>query len=116
MNKTFLTKVKENLLTQKRDLTIKSTQSVVIDTDGDETDEIQGNLIMDLANHLSSRDTAKLRRIDSALQRIEERTYGLCQDCGEKIPNARLLANPHFLTCVACAEERERDEKQRKRS
>src|SRR5574339_648885 len=115
MNKSFLTKMKENLLTQKRDLTIKFTQSVDIDTEGDEIDAIQGNLILDLANQLSSRDSAKLKRIDSALQRIEERTYGLCQDCGEKIPDARLLANPYFLTCVSCAEGREREDKHRKR-
>lgn len=116
MNKTFLQKMKENLLTQKRDLAIKCTQSVDIDTDGDETDGIQANMILDVANQLNTRDSAKLKRIDSALQRIAEHTYGLCQDCGDKIPDARLLANPYFLTCVHCAEEREREDKNRKRS
>jgi DnaK suppressor protein len=114
MNKTFLQKMKESLLKQKRDLVIRFTQAVDIDTDGDETDGIQANMILDVANQLTSRDAGKLRRIDSALQRIEDHTYGLCQDCGEKIPDARLLANPYFLTCVSCAEEREREEKNKR--
>ena len=116
MNKVFAQKMKESLLAQKRDLTIKCTQAVDIDIDGDETDEIQAYMILDLVNQLSTRDSLKLKRIDNALKRIEEHTYGLCQDCGDHIPDARLLANPYFLTCVSCAEDREREEKHRKRS
>lgn len=113
MNKVFTQKMKEILLTHKQLLLTKSSQTVDIDVDGDEIDEIQGSLILDLANQLNTRDVAKLNLIDNALQRIEDQTYGLCQDCENKIPEARLLANPHFLTCVSCAEEREREEKVR---
>lgn len=111
MNKVFAQKMKENLLVQKQTLEAKSSQTVDIDVDGDEIDEIQGSLILDLATQLNTRDLAKLRLVESALQRIEDQTYGLCQDCENKIPEARLLANPHFLTCVSCAEEREREDK-----
>jgi DnaK suppressor protein len=116
MNKVFLQKMKENLLSQKRDITLRSSQSTDIDTEGDETDEIQANMIMELVNRLSSRDNFRITRINDALQKIAANTYGLCEDCGENIPEKRLLANPHFLTCVACAEDRELEEKQRKRS
>jgi|WetSurMetagenome_2_1015567.scaffolds.fasta_scaffold786847_2 DnaK suppressor protein len=113
MNKTFVKKMKENLLVQKQFLKEKSNQTVDIDVDGDEIDEVQGALILDLATQLSTRDLAKLKLVDNALQRIEDETYGICQDCENKIPEARLLANPHFLTCVSCAEDREREEKNR---
>lgn len=113
MKKVFIQKMKENLLAQKQVLEAKSTQTVDIDVDGDEIDEIQGSLILDLATQLNTRNLAKLNLVDNALQRIEDQTYGLCQDCETKIPEARLLVNPYFLTCVSCAEEREREEKNR---
>lgn len=113
MTKNFIKRMKEVLLEQKQFLLVKSSQTVDIDVDGDEIDEIQGSLILDLATQLNTRDLAKLRLIENALQRIEDQTYGLCQDCENKIPEARLLANPHFMTCISCAEEREREEKAR---
>lgn len=94
---------------------MKFEQPVDIDTSGDETDEIQGNMLLELVNQLSSRDNFKITRINDALQKIENNTYGLCEDCGENIPEKRLLANPHFLTCIFCAEDRELEDKQRKR-
>lgn len=115
MNKAFLTKVKELLLAEKREVLKQVDREVDIDTDGDETDEIQGNLLIELTNQLNSRNTAKLAQIEAALKRVEDKTYGKCQDCDEDIPEKRLLNNPHFQTCVSCAEEREAEEKQRKR-
>jgi DnaK suppressor protein len=116
MNKMFLKKIKENLLLQRKDLMIKSSQPIDVDTEGDETDEVQGKMLLELHQKLSSRDEFKVIQINDALQKIEDNTYGLCQDCGEQIPEKRLLSNPHFLTCVACAEDREIEQKQRKRS
>ena len=116
MNKIFIEKMKSDLLLQKDDLLNRFNQSVDIDIDGDDTDIIQGNMILELANQLSMRDAEKLLRINSALQRISELTYGVCQDCEEDIAEQRLTANPCFLLCVSCAEIREREEKQRRRA
>ena len=115
LTKTFLKKTKERLLKEKGELLEKSSRRHDIDTDGDETDEVQGNLLIELENQLSSRNNQKLLQINDALKRIEEKTYGACQDCEEDIPEKRLSLNPYFLTCVACAEERENEFKQRKR-
>ncbi len=115
MNKTFLSKVKELLLAEKRDILKQVERDVAIDTDGDETDEIQGNLLIELTNQLNSRNATKLAQIEAALKRVDDKTYGKCQDCEEDIPEKRLLNNPYFQTCVSCAEEREAEEKQRKR-
>ena len=108
--------MKETLLSEKKNITIRFSQPVDIDTEGDETDEIQANMILELANQLSFRDNNKITQINDALHKIEDNTYGLCEDCGDDIPEKRLMANPHFLTCVTCAEERELENKHRKRS
>jgi DnaK suppressor protein len=115
LTKKFLKQTKEKLLLERDELLEKSTKRPDIDTDGDETDEIQGNLLIDLHNQLTTRNHSKLFQIADALKRIDDKTYGICQDCEENIPEKRLSANPYFLTCVSCAEERETEEKQRKR-
>ncbi len=44
-----------------------------------------------------------LNAIENALERIEEGSYGICEDCGAKIPKARLNALPYSTLCVKCA-------------
>jgi DnaK suppressor protein len=47
------------------------------------------------------------RRIDEALQRIENGTYGSCEECDEEIPAARLQAVPFATLCRTCQELQE---------
>lgn len=115
LNKTFLQKMVDTLDAEKKSLLSQTEREVVIDTDGDETDEIQGNMLIEMQNQLSTRNSARLAQIEAALKRIEEGHYGKCVDCDEQIPEKRLVANPYCQTCVSCAEERELEEKQRKR-
>ena len=51
---------------------------------------------------MESNDRA-LERIEEALERIEDGIYGVCADCSEKIPKARLNAIPYVVQCVRCA-------------
>jgi DnaK suppressor protein len=115
LTKAFLKKTKERLINERNELSEKSSQRPDIDTDGDETDEVQGNQLIELHNQLNTRNHAKINQISDALRRMDDKTYGVCQDCGENIPEKRLTVNPYFLTCVSCAEEREKEDK-RKRS
>lgn len=94
----------------------QTKRDVDIDTDGDETDEIQAGILIDINNQLTTRNSEKLVQIAEALHRVDNKTYGLCLDCGEMIPEKRLLINPYFQTCISCAEEREAEVKQRKRA
>ncbi|MCC6125506.1 MAG: TraR/DksA C4-type zinc finger protein [Pirellulales bacterium] len=48
-----------------------------------------------------------LQMIESSLERIEEGTYGQCEECGVKIPKTRLNAIPYSVLCVRCAEQQE---------
>lgn len=41
----------------------------------------------------------------SALRRITDGTYGVCQECGKEIPAKRLRAVPYTPHCVSCARE-----------
>lgn len=114
LTKSFLKKTKSSLISERNELLKKSTQRPDIDTDGDETDEIQGNMLIELHNQLNTRNQTKLNQICEALKRMEEKTYGVCPDCGENIPEKRLSVNPYVLTCIACAEEREIENKRKR--
>ena len=115
LNKTFLKKIKDTLIKEKKLLFNKNYSISDIDMDGDETDEIQGTMLVELNSQIQCRDAQKLHQIDDALNRIQNKTYGMCEDCEESIPEKRLLFNPYLLTCVSCAELREIQNKQRKR-
>ena len=47
-----------------------------------------------------------LAQVVTALQKIEDGTYGICADCGKSIPVARLDALPSATLCVDCASSR----------
>ncbi|MBX7072228.1 MAG: TraR/DksA family transcriptional regulator [Pirellulales bacterium] len=57
---------------------------------------------------LMQTEESTLGSIESALERIEDGSYGSCEECGVKIPKARLNAIPYATTCVKCAEQLER--------
>ena len=48
-----------------------------------------------------------LGQIEEALERIEDGSFGRCEECGKKIPLPRLEAIPYAALCVQCAAERE---------
>ena|SRR6266567_953406 len=48
----------------------------------------------------AGRDSEQLSQIEAALARIAEGTYGLCAECGNEIPAARLDAVPWAILCV----------------
>ena len=116
LNNLFLDKMKEMLVAQRQELLNKAQEVIDIDDDGDETDGIQAHILMDVNKRLLTRDNLKINQIDDALKRITDQCYGLCEDCGDNIPEKRLSINPYFLTCISCAEEREMEEKHKKRS
>jgi len=52
-----------------------------------------------------------LDKIDHALEKLENGTYGICEDCGAEISTERLKAMPFAIYCVPCKEKREELEK-----
>jgi DnaK suppressor protein len=49
----------------------------------------------------------ELTRMEEALRRLEEGSYGVCEDCGEWIAEARLEADPYVPCCLRCQNRRE---------
>lgn len=54
---------------------------------------------------LMESDAGTLDKIETALERIEDGTYGSCEECGARIPKTRLNAIPYATMCVQCASE-----------
>jgi DnaK suppressor protein len=70
----------------------------------DVEDDSFSNLIVDLNYADIDRDADEIRRIDAALTRLSDGTYGTCIDCGQDIPLTRLNAEPTAERCVRCQE------------
>ncbi len=51
---------------------------------------------------LSAQAVATIEEIDEALAAIDAKTYGMCENCGQPIPKARLRALPYARLCIAC--------------
>ena len=58
-----------------------------------------------------NRQIKLISKIDSALKRIEDGTYGFCVDTGEPIGLKRLIARPVATLCIAAQEKHEKEEK-----
>ena len=56
---------------------------------------------------LMESEESTLSKIEVSLERIEEGTYGQCEECGVKIPKTRLNAIPYATLCVKCASQME---------
>jgi DnaK suppressor protein len=110
MSKDTMEKIKQHYLKLRKDIVagINLKTSGEIDIDGDDIDQIQGKAISAIAEHLSHRDLMRLSRIDAALAKIADGTFGQCEECGTPIGERRLIAIPGVETCVQCAEELER--------
>lgn len=77
---------------------------------GDMVDVVTQRKQEALDERLDERNILFLRKVEQAKQKILEGTYGLCEDCGCEISQKRLLARPTAALCIACQEEKERDE------
>ena len=49
----------------------------------------------------------ELRQVNHALKLLDAGEYGICEDCGEPIPEPRLRAVPYATLCIECAEDEE---------
>jgi RNA polymerase-binding protein DksA len=57
---------------------------------------------------LRDRSRAELQRVDSALRKVDEGSYGVCESCGNAIAAERLEAIPWAATCIDCARRKAR--------
>ncbi|RKY31443.1 MAG: TraR/DksA family transcriptional regulator [Candidatus Omnitrophota bacterium] len=57
---------------------------------------------------LASNDRKMMYELEDALKRIEEGTFGTCEDCKNTISKSRLKAVPYARLCVKCQEKKEK--------
>jgi len=65
----------------------------------------------DFMLRLRDRERMLLKKIDEAIDRIENNTYGICEDCGNEIGIKRLEARPVTTLCIDCKTQQEEEER-----
>ena len=117
MNKATLKKFR-TLLTEKRDEILKKAkqtleQDMALDTDDlpDEMDLASSEYLQSFTFRLRGREKAFLDKIQKALLKIEDGSFGKCEECEEEISTKRLEARPETTLCIRCKEDQERLEK-----
>jgi DnaK suppressor protein len=63
------------------------------------------------AFNIKGRESILIRKIEDALTRLENGTFGICDECGEEISEARLQARLVATLCIKCKEKQEAEER-----
>lgn len=108
----MILKKEEDLLSKLRnELRQKINKGVELKASqgSDSADLSAFNLDTSLSISFAGQYARSLREINQALKKVKERTYGVCEECGEKIPQGRLKAHPFALFCVPCQSLREEE-------
>ncbi len=106
--------LKKNLLKMREDIlkdidhTIKAERSSPERDVGDFYDDVDIEKDRQMLHMLGERERSKLMAIDNALEKIEEGSYGVCEECGCDINKKRLKALPFARCCINCQEDLEK--------
>ena len=117
MNKVQLKKFK-TLLTEKRDEIVKKAkqtleEDMILDANDlpDEMDLASSEYLQSFTFRLRGREKVFLDKIEKALRKIEDGSFGVCEECGEEISIKRLEARPETTLYIRCKEDQEHHEK-----
>jgi DnaK suppressor protein len=78
-------------------------------TSGDVVDAALDSVQDEISSQLAEVESRELAQIETALERMREGHYGLCETCDCPIPMARLNALPYATMCIKCQREAEND-------
>lgn len=115
MKKTQLKKFQKLIEGQKKqilfnDRVIREDFSVCNDDRYDEIDQATTDAEQSMRMRLCNREVLLIKKLDEALRRVEDATFGECVECGQDIELRRLEARPTATHCVSCKEDQERKE------
>jgi DnaK suppressor protein len=65
------------------------------------------DLLADTGLQVADIRRGELTRMEESERKLEEGSYGICEDCGKEIDEARMAVVPYTLFCVKCQERRE---------
>lgn len=100
-------KLFSELLGQQENLKEKMSNLFISDGVNDETEEASRHNDYQLALKLKGREGFFKKKIFRALKKIEDGTFGECEECGSEISLSRLWARPTAELCIHCKEEQE---------
>lgn len=89
------------------------TDSMVLDPSDlpDEMDLASSEYLQSFEFRLRGREKVHLAKLDLALRKIDDGSFGVCTQCEEPINKKRLDARPETQLCIRCKEEQEQTEK-----
>jgi DnaK suppressor protein len=108
----------KKILEDKREALVKAAreslqEDMTLDTNDlpDEMDLASSEYLQSFTFRLRGRERFFLDKIDQALKRIEDGSFGMCETCEEPISVKRLEARPETTLCIRCKEDQERAER-----
>ena len=117
MKKRDLKRFREILLEKREEIITNAKKTLLdemtLDTDdlADEMDLASSEYLQSFTFRLRGREKTFLTKIDHALAKIDEGTFGICEECDEPVHPKRLEARPETTLCIRCKEDQERIEK-----
>jgi DnaK suppressor protein len=87
---------------------IRHREAIAIEQSPDQLDEVQIASDRHLAISAMDRQSKQLRDVRTALRRIRDGRFGICEQCDEDIASKRLAAIPWASLCIVCQEAEER--------
>jgi DnaK suppressor protein len=117
MKKKDLDTLKALLLEEKKKIMrhleeISDSSVAELDTStGDPVDIASLEINQNSLQKIGKREVNHLKKIDAALAKMDEGTYGECESCGEDIAVARLMARPVAQLCIDCKTDQENEER-----
>ena len=84
------------------------------DTDGNPADPLDRAVYDSERSYtirMRDRESVLIKKIRNSLEDIEDKTYGICEDCGGDISIKRLMARPVARRCIKCKTKQEQIEK-----
>ena len=117
LKKKELDTLKETLVEEKRKILrhlediSESAEEGLTMGGGDSADIASLEINQASLQKIGKREETLLRKIDLALSKIDDGSYGLCENCGDPIGFARLTARPVAQLCIDCKTEQENVER-----
>ncbi len=94
----------DRLIAEQREYKNLASDNYLID----EMDHAEREISSQTHYILLERKNRELEKLEALIQRaLEDEEFGLCEECGEKIPEARLMIMPEATRCVPCQQEME---------
>jgi DnaK suppressor protein len=84
-------------------------EGIAIERSADQFDEIQAAAERTLAVSNLDRESIQLRNVRAAMHRIQDGSFGTCQECDEDIHPKRLAAVPWAALCIHCQKAADRN-------